>query len=279
MRDTTPARHPQPARASGPGEGRASLPEQRGATPLLLSISLSHFCEKARWALDYAGIPYRERAYLPLVHRLGTRRFGGRSVPLLACGGTVLRDSNAIIAWADAQPGAVRLLPVRSAAASEAHELLRYLDRELGVHARRWAYQHLLPHGALLRPCFTHRVRAPQRQLAPLVWPLARSLIRRGYRVTPANAAESLARVSAVFDRMAERLADGRPYLIEEGFGAGDITFAALAAPLLAPEEYGGRLPPLARLPEAMRAVIGRMRAHPAGAFALGLYARHRGRR
>ncbi|MBV9697847.1 MAG: glutathione S-transferase N-terminal domain-containing protein [Gammaproteobacteria bacterium] len=247
------------------------------ATPLLLSISLSHFCETARWALERAGIRYRERAYLPLVHRVGTRRYGARSVPVLVCGATVLRDSNAIIAWADAQPGAVRLLPVRSAAASEAHELLRYLDRELGLHARRWAYGHLLSQSALLRPCFTHGVAAPQRYLAPLVWTLARPLIRRGYRVTPPHCAESLERVSAVFDRMAERLADGRPYLLEEGFGAGDITFAALAAPLLVPENYGGRLPPLAQLPAPMRAVTARLRAHPAGAFALAMYARHRG--
>ncbi len=247
------------------------------ATTLLLAISISHFCEKARWALERAGIPYRERAYLPLLHRLATRRYAARSVPVLACGATVLRDSNAIIAWADARPGAVRLLPVRSAALSEAHELLRYLDRELGMHARRWAYGYLLSQPALLQPCFVHRVRGAQRHLAPLVCPLARALIRRGYRVTPANAAESLQRIEAVFDRIAERLGDGRPYLLEEGFGAADLTFAALAAPLIVPANYGARLPPLERVPVPMRAVIERMRAHPAGAFALAMYVRHRG--
>lgn len=28
----------------------------------LLTIPISHYCEKARWALEHAGIPYREDA-------------------------------------------------------------------------------------------------------------------------------------------------------------------------------------------------------------------------
>ena len=35
-------------------------------TPTLITISFSHYCEKARWALDRCGIEFRERANLPL---------------------------------------------------------------------------------------------------------------------------------------------------------------------------------------------------------------------
>ena len=247
--------------------------------PRLLTVPLSHFCEKARWALQYAGIDYREEAHLPLLHRLSTRRVGAGSVPVLVGAGAVLKDSESILRWADAQPGARRLLPTGAAARSEALELMRYLDRELGVHARRWAYGELLPRPAMLLPCFSAGVRAPTRYVAPLLLPLLRPLIRRGYRVTAANAAASLERVAAVFERIAERLSDGRAYLIEEGFGAADITFASLAAPLVFPENYGGRLPPLPRLPARMAEVVTRMRALPAGTFALAMYARHRAAR
>ena len=35
---------------------------------LLITIPPSHYCEKARWALDYARIPYREERHPPLFH-------------------------------------------------------------------------------------------------------------------------------------------------------------------------------------------------------------------
>ena len=59
----------------------------------LITIPISHYCEKARWALDRAGIPYRERAHLQAIHWFAVRRAGGaRTVPVL---GSVLIASTA----------------------------------------------------------------------------------------------------------------------------------------------------------------------------------------
>ncbi len=33
----------------------------------------SHFCEKARWALDYKGVAYRTVNYLPVFHFIPVR--------------------------------------------------------------------------------------------------------------------------------------------------------------------------------------------------------------
>ena len=43
----------------------------------LITIPPSHYCEKARWALDYAGISYREEGHPPLLHRLPVKLAGG----------------------------------------------------------------------------------------------------------------------------------------------------------------------------------------------------------
>ena len=40
---------------------------------------------------------------------------------------------------------------------------------------------------------------------------------------------------------MAEMLADGRPFLLGDRFTAADLTFAALAAPVVLPPRYGVR--------------------------------------
>ena len=61
---------------------------------VLITIPISHYCEKARWALDRAGIGYRERAHLQLIHRIAARRAGGgTTVPVLICADGVLPES------------------------------------------------------------------------------------------------------------------------------------------------------------------------------------------
>ena len=50
----------------------------------LVTIPISHYCEKARWALDRAGIAYREERHVQIVHRVASRRAGGGgTVPVL----------------------------------------------------------------------------------------------------------------------------------------------------------------------------------------------------
>ena len=45
----------------------------------LVTIPISHYCEKARWALERADIPYRERRHVQGIHRIAARRAGGGS--------------------------------------------------------------------------------------------------------------------------------------------------------------------------------------------------------
>lgn len=60
---------------------------------VLITIPISHFCEKARWALDHAGLSYREHGYPPAVHRLAVRRQGSGTATALAGGGVGLSTS------------------------------------------------------------------------------------------------------------------------------------------------------------------------------------------
>jgi glutathione S-transferase len=67
------------------------------STPRLITIALSHYCEKARWALDWLKIPYIEESHIPLIHRFYTRPHGGRSVPVLITQTGAFVDSKDII--------------------------------------------------------------------------------------------------------------------------------------------------------------------------------------
>lgn len=245
--------------------------------PRLITIPLSHFCEKARWALDRTGIEYREEPHLPLVHRLHTTRVGCRSVPVLVVGSLAIRDSHSILQWAAAQGGDGCLYPAEESLRARVIEIERYADRELGPHVRRWAYSYLLAAPFLLLPCFSRGVTRSERLIAPLLVLTVRPLIRRAYSVDEATGRASLARAATAMGQISAWLADGRRYLVGDRFTAADVAVAALAAPLVYAPQYGGAMPPFDALPLQMRADIERVRADRAGAFVLGLYARERG--
>jgi glutathione S-transferase len=119
-------------------------------------------------------------------------------------------------------------------------------------------------------------VPAWQRRSFPYVYPVASRIIDHVLEVTPETAAGSEKAVNATFDEVAERLSDDRPYLCGESFTAADLTFAALAAPLVMPPEYGVTLPQPDVLPEPMASKVRALRAHPAGEYALRMFREER---
>jgi glutathione S-transferase len=94
--------------------------------------------------------------------------------------------------------------------------------------------------------------------------------------IQPGIEVEDEASVWREFDFAADLLSDGRRYLCGDRFGAADLTFAALAAPVVAPSIYGVPLPQPDVLPGPTAALVQRAREHPAGRHALEMFARHR---
>lgn len=87
--------------------------------------SFAPWCEKARWALDHHGVPYRERDHTPLIGevllRMAARRASGPvTVPLLVEGDTVLMDSVAIARHAEQRGTGSPLFPPAHEAAIQA---------------------------------------------------------------------------------------------------------------------------------------------------------------
>jgi glutathione S-transferase len=241
---------------------------------VLITIPISHYCEKARWALDRASVRYREKAHLQVIHRFAARRAGGgKTVPVLVLGDRVLADSAEILAEADCvAPSGRRLYPEDPEAAAEVRGLERDFDANLGPDGRRWMYHEMRGRRDLAISYGCTGVPSWERRALPLVYPVAVRMIGRILDVSAATAAESEAQVRETFDSVAERLDDGRPYLCGERFTAADLTFAALAASVLMPPEYGVPLPQPEELPVRMAATVREFREHPAGAHALAMF-------
>jgi glutathione S-transferase len=245
---------------------------------VLITIPISHYCEKARWALDRAGIRYSERAHLQVIHTIATRRAGGgRTAPVLVCGERVFADSADILDHADAQsPPDRRLYPDEPRLAAEVRALERDFDERLGPASRLWMYDSLRRRLDIAIAYATTGVPAWQRRALPLLFPLMMRFIDRYLDITPATVAASEREVRAAFASVAQRLSDGRPYLMGDSFTAADLTFAALAAAVLMPDEYSVPLPGPGELPPAMASVVRELRAEPAGMHALAMFRLHR---
>jgi glutathione S-transferase len=240
----------------------------------LITIPISHFCEKARWALERAGLPYSEERHVQGVHRLVARRAGGgETLPVLVTGEEVLTESEEILAHADrGLDEERRLFPMDQRLRGEVEAVSRWLDEGLGPDGRRVMYAHMLSLKRVMLPVNNQGVPRWEALAMTALWPLATAWGRRQLRIGPTTIRDDSARVRTTFDAVAERLADGRRHLCGDRFSAADLTFACLASAVLVPPEYGVRLPQPHELPDHVALDVREFREHPAGAYALELF-------
>jgi glutathione S-transferase len=244
----------------------------------LITIPISHYCEKARWALERIGVRYREERHVQGLHRVAARRAGGGStVPVLVTPAGAIGESQEILIWADERtPPEHRLFPDEPALRAEVLALSQRLDESFGPSGRRLMYVHMLGQRRLMLRFNNQGVPRWEDLALRAGWPFARRLLERALAIDAGVAAQDEASVWREMDHVASLLADGRRHLCGDRFTAADLTFASLAAPCVVPPDYGVPLPQPDALAPATAALVIRAREHPAGRYALELIAEQR---
>jgi glutathione S-transferase len=245
------------------------------STPELFQFKVSHFNEKARWALDYKGIEHVRHSLLPGPQKPKMQKLSGQQqTPVLRWGSDVVAGSAAIIDFLERRvpdpplyPGDVTSL--RRALAAQAR-----FDDEVGPAIRLAMFHELLAAPSYFVSMFT----VGQPRLARVgyraVFPLIRVLMRREMRITAENAAKALEATRRGLDFVAEE-SRTTGYLVDDAFSVADLTAASLLAPAVeiepSPFDYPKPISP------SLRAWWDRWRDHPGTSWVRLMYERHRG--
>ena len=245
-------------------------------TPVLWHLEISHYNEKARWALDYKGIAHVRRAVTPALQELTARRLrAGRTVPVLEMNGRAIGDSTKIIEEIERRWPEPPLYPADPEERSRALDLEDYFDEQCGPDARRVLFNDNLAEPETFLAMFYG---ADRRRIGLLetLTPLFCQVVKRRFRIRPETVEESREKVSAAFDRLE---ADVGPsgYLVGESFTVADLTAASILGLIAVPPEF----PYIKVHPDERTAQFRRFRDslkdRPGFKWVEDMYARHRG--
>jgi glutathione S-transferase len=199
-------------------------------------------------------------------------RFGGKTTPILVTEDGTFLDSTNCLKYLDSIASEDnKIYPTQVERRKKVEDLEELFDEQLGVLTRLWGYSHVISNPKLVQKAWCRNVPWIERALFPVVFPKTRNLACKKFNIIPESAVEAREKIQTIFQQVSNILADGRLYLVGDKLSAADITFAALAAPTIAPPEHPTRRS-LDELPIDMVKDINQFRKTPAGQFVLRLY-------
>ena len=241
----------------------------------LSTFTISHFSEKARWALDLNGLHYTERRLVPGPHILAIRRIApDTTVPTLEHDATVVQGSRAILDYLERHMNATRLAPPPKAAKRSA-DIEEIADRAFGFGTQCIFYATLLKNRRMVVDMWTQDAPAWTRAYFAVFFPLVAQGVRRKYTTFPKAVEEAKDRFRNAMDMTDRALAEG-PYLLGDALSRADVTVASLLAPLCTPPEHLLRWP--TEVPPEHSAFVDEFKGRPTFDFVLRMYRDHRGR-
>jgi glutathione S-transferase len=206
--------------------------------PLLWHLKVSHYNEKARWALDHKRVPHRRRAVVPGGHeRIARRLTGGRTFPVLVLDGEAIGGSARIIEALERRHPHPALYPSDPEQRRRALDLEAFFDEELGPHMRRLVVHHMLADVHVTLGAFFPDLPAAAARSARAAFPLIRHRMASSLAIDERTLALARAKLDIAGERF--RAEVGRSGHLAGGrFSVADLTLAALLAPAVAPPQF-----------------------------------------
>lgn len=258
----------------------------------LITINVSHYCEKVRWGLDLlendisSPLYYTEDAHPPPFCSFATlpaSNFSSSATPMIVDSQDVhaphLNMSDVLL-----QKYCPFLYP--SEIQQEIVNFELEMGKRLGPAVRCYCYHYLLQpqyHDVCVDICSAQTSKIETLLFDKMLEKGISQAMRKIIHVHDSSAASSKEELVQVFDQVSKRLEQhGGTYLMDSptksfGLTAADVTFAALAYPLLRPTEMTRFLvEDDSRLPPELVAMGEQLRQTTAGKHVLQMYKLHR---
>lgn len=243
----------------------------------LITINISHYCEKVRWALDYINVEYTEEHHAPPFHRIYTRKYGGTTVPILVTENKNFCDSTEIIKYLNTIASKdKKLYPDDIKLCSEVEELEELFDSQLGVATRCLGYYFALKNYYKIPLTWAKGASWQEKIGCIILSPMTIKIVSDTYQVNESQKNIALQKIKNIFSLVDEKLAPDKKYLVGDKISAADISFAALAAPLLRPKNHPMYSSQSGNISQEMIDIVKDLRKTRSGKFALNLYAKSR---
>ena len=204
---------------------------------LLYQFAISHYCEKARWALDHKKVAYQIKNLLPGLHILALRgKVEDTSLPVLRINGKYIQGSDQIIDVLEQIITAYPLTPTNPMQRDDAQYWESFATTELAAPYGVFYYSHMLEYPHLLRQRYS--------QNGPWYTPFFFALtfnricqrLREMYNITNSSANQARERIEAALQKLQQHL-QSRTYLVGNQFSRADLSVAALLSPLARPAQ------------------------------------------
>ncbi|XID75866.1 glutathione S-transferase family protein [Alkanindiges sp. WGS2144] len=237
----------------------------------LYQFPLSHYCEKARWLLDYKELDYVAKNLIPGLHRPFVQlKTSKNTLPMLRDGKTWIADSTEIALYLDGmypeQPY-LRREPEFRAQALE----LDQIASQIGFHTRRWMYLYLIDEPETREVMLGEQgfLRWSER----FSWPIIKKGVIRLYGITPKKSLAAKQKLDVLINQVEEKLIqNGGRYLVSDRLGLADIAVCSLAAPLLGPQGTPWQVDDPALLPVEIHHYREQLLDRPIGQYIMRIY-------
>jgi len=243
--------------------------------PVLWHFPISHFNEKARWALDFKRIPHRRRALGPSYLLRAWWATGRAKLPVLFLNGQAIGDSTRIIEALERYLPEPPLYPKAGSERRRALMLEDFFDENMGHPVRT----------AVLGPLFIQDPDAVVRIISTgmgedarrgmrAIFPAFSAFYRFRHGIDPDTIKAAPGIIRAALDRIEAELQPSG-YLVGDGFSVADLTAAALFGPVVLPPEWP--YPPPGPTPGPLIDLRASIERRPAYQWVIEMYRRHRG--
>lgn len=196
---------------------------------ILYQFPLSHFCEKARWLLDYKELDYIAENVLPGVQQIFTQiKTGHKHLPILKNNTDLVSDATQIAQYLDQLYPEYNLIRAHKKLKDEIFEIDQ-LANELGIELEKWLFTSLNDVETL---DIMLGERGYLRRFEKFTKPVLKTLIKKSPSEQALKNAEH--HIYQIVEELNQKIiAQQGRYFVAERLGLADIAVCSMLAPVL----------------------------------------------